>query len=156
MLQLERTTATNPDFISLIAALDAELKVRDGEQHAFFAQFNTVEAIEHVVVAYKNRLPVGCGALKKYAATTMEIKRVYVVPQYRGQGVASTLLKALEQWTREVSCHTCILETGIQQPEALALYKKQGYTIIPNYGPYVDVAESVCFEKHLSPEPLSF
>jgi GNAT superfamily N-acetyltransferase len=79
----------------------------------------------------------------------MEVKRMFVPLHQRGQGIASTILSALETWCRELGIKKCVLETGINQPEAIALYKMNHYNIIPNFGKYEDVENSVCFEKEL-------
>lgn len=149
MAKCIRTTSDNKDFQKLVAALDADLRIRDGEEHGFYAQYNKIDTIKHVVVAYENNEPVGCGAVKKYDSDTMEIKRMYVPPEKRNKGIASVVLKELEQWTAELNYKKCLLETGKKQPEAIALYEKNGYKIVPNFGQYENVANSVCFEKVL-------
>ena len=80
---------------------------------------------------------------------TVEIKRMYVKPEYRNVGLGSSLLHALETWAKEMNYAKCVLETGKRQPDAVALYKKNGYTIIENYGPYKEVENSICFSKTL-------
>ena len=142
-----RTDPRNRDFVELVRLLDIELTERDGKDHAFYDQFNKIDNITSVVVAYDNDKPVGCGAIKEYDAVTMEVKRMYTAPGNRGKGVATLVLAELERWAAELSYHKCILETGKKQPEAIALYKKNGYAIIPNYGQYAQVDNSVCFEK---------
>jgi putative acetyltransferase len=149
MIKCIRTNSENEDFRKLVEKLDAELRIRDGEDHSFYAQFNKIVAIRHVVVAYNEDIPVGCGAIKVYSPDTMEVKRMYVPFSRRGKGIASAILKELEQWTVELNCSKCILETGVKQPEAIGLYKKNGYRIIPNYGQYKNVKSSGCFEKML-------
>ncbi|HRH66567.1 MAG TPA: GNAT family N-acetyltransferase [Bacteroidia bacterium] len=150
MLRCCRTPPENKDFQKLVAELDAELRIRDGDQHSFFAQFNKTNDLNHAIVAYEDEEPVGCGAIKLYAPGTMEIKRMYVTLSMRGKGIASMILEELENWSRELNCVKCILETGEKQPEAIRLYTKNNYQIIPNYGQYADVETSVCFEKNLS------
>lgn len=144
-----RTAAENPDFIALVKLLDADLAIRDGEDHAFYNQFNKIDQIKYAIVVYRAGQAVACGAIKEYAPNTVEIKRMYTAPAHRGKGLASRILKELEQWAAELSYEKCILETGINQPEAIALYKKTGYTVTSNYGQYVGVATSVCFAKQL-------
>lgn len=144
-----RTTSANSDFQELVRALDIDLKLRDGEDHAFFAQFNKIDALQHVVVVYSNAQPVGCGAIKELDPTTAEVKRMYVTPEFRGIGHASSVLKELETWAAELGFTRCILETGEKQPEAIALYSKNRYHVISNYGQYARVETSVCFEKAL-------
>lgn len=146
-MTLERTDSDNKDFIELVRHLDADLAERDGPDHAFYARFNTIDRIKHVVVAYENGRAVACGALRGYDPTTAEIKRMYTVPESRGKGIATRVLAELEQWAAELSYHRCILETGKKQPEAIALYKRNGYTTIPNYAQYAGVENSLCFEK---------
>ncbi len=149
MIKTIRTNSENHDFLSLILLLDADLRIRDGEDHAFFAQFNKVDKIKYVVVAYAENIAVGCGAIKEYESDVMEVKRMYVSTQQRGKGIASIILFELEKWAKELNYKKCVLETGIKQPEALNLYKKNNYVVIPNYGQYKDVKTSVCFEKYL-------
>jgi len=150
VLTLTRTDSDNSDFIQLVRLLDADLATRDGNEHSFYAQFNKIDKIRHVVVAFENNLPVGCGAIKSYDLQTMEVKRMYTLPEHRGKGIAKNILKELEKWAAELSCNKCILETGKRQPEAIELYQRSGYTIIPNYGQYAAIENSVCFEKQLT------
>jgi GNAT superfamily N-acetyltransferase len=129
--------------------LDLELKQRDGKEHLFLAQLNKTDHLAYVIVAYDQDTPIACGALRPYAPAIMEVKRMYVVLNKRGLGIASMVLLALEAWCRELNITTCVLETGKNQPEAIALYKKNGYKQVPNFGQYVNVENSVCFEKEL-------
>jgi len=149
MTELTRTTSENPDFIELVKLLDADLAERDGKDNSFYAQFNKVHLIKHVVVAYVNGRPAGCGAIKEFSPAAMEVKRMYTMPAMRGKGVAGRVLKALEKWAAELKYQQCVLETGKRQPEAIALYTKSGYQITENYGQYAGVENSVCFCKKL-------
>jgi putative acetyltransferase len=149
MIRLSRTNSEDPDFIKLVKLLDTGLAIVDGEDHSFYSQFNKIDKIRHVVVAYENEKPVGCGAIKEFEPGTMEVKRMYVSPDERKKGIASRILNELENWASELSCTMFILETGKRQPEAIGLYTKSGYKQIPNYGQYAGVENSVCFEKVL-------
>ncbi len=150
MINYTRTTSDNKDFQNLVKELDEDLKIRDGEDHAFYAQFNKTDTIKYAIVAYENEIPVGCGAIREYSGDTMEVKRMYVVTGKRGQGIASAILKQLELWTLELNFRKCILETGINQPEAIAMYTKNGFEIIPNFGQYEKMEHSVCFQRVLT------
>lgn len=150
MLQLKRTDSDDPGFQSLVRQLDKDLAIRNGDDNAFFAQFNKIAAIRHVVMAYDGVEPVGCGAVKEYEPGVMEVKRMFVPPQHRGKGIAAAILKELECWAAESGYGRCILETGLKMPEAIALYTKSDYRRIENYGQYAGVADSVCFEKLLN------
>lgn len=149
MIRITRTDSSNQDFIELVKHLDADLAERDGKDHSFYAQYNKIDKIKHVVVVYEDDQPLGCGAIKEYSLNIMEIKRMYTLPESRGKGVAGKVIKELETWAAELSYEKCILETGKKQPEAIALYKKSGYKIIPNYGQYAEVENSLCFEKEI-------
>ena len=149
MITIRRTKSDNQDFIKLVKHLDADLAERDGKDHAFYAQFNKIDKIKYVIVAYENDQPVGCGAIREYASKIMEVKRMYTLPASRGRGVASKVLAELEKWAGELSYETCVLETGKKQPEAIHLYQKSGYSLIPNYGQYAGMENSVCFEKKI-------
>ncbi len=150
MTSLVKTDAKNEDFIALVAALDADLSERDGEEHGFYHQFNSIDQLKYVVVLYANDKPLGCGAIKTIDTETVEVKRMYVVPNARGKGIATKILKALEHWAAILGFKSCILETGKRQPEAIALYEKNGYAKIANYGQYQGVKNSICFQKNVS------
>ncbi len=124
MINLVRTNSDNSDFRELVALLDADLQIRDGDEHSFYAQFNKVDKIRHVVVAYEDGEAVGCGAIKEYEEGVAEIKRMFVRAENRGRGIAGQILTELETWAKELNYSECILETGIKQPEAIRLTKK--------------------------------
>jgi len=150
MLQLIRTDSQNPDFRALVNHLDKELALRDGAEHAFYSQFNTIDSIRYCVVAYYDGEAAGIGALRPYQDQTVEIKRMYVNPSFRRKGIAHAVLTELEKWAAELIFSSCILETGLKQPEAIGLYERAGYHRIPNYGQYLQVENSVCMEKRLN------
>jgi GNAT superfamily N-acetyltransferase len=150
MINFIRTNSENKYFQELVRELDADLRIRDGEDHSFYSQFNKIDKIRHAIVAFDNEVPIGCGAIKELSNNSMEVKRMYVPPDKRGTGIATAILKELENWASELKYTKCLLETGKKQPEAIELYKKNGYWIIPNYGQYENVENSVCFEKILN------
>jgi putative acetyltransferase len=139
---------TDKMFRDLTACLDAELVQRYGAAQAAVQPYNIVEHGE-AIIASENGAAVGCGCFKRHGANTAEIKRVYVKPDYRSRGVAREILKRLEDHAAQMNCRTMVLETGKRQPEAIRLYEKCGYARIPNYGPYADMPDSVCFMKSL-------
>lgn len=133
----------------LIKQLDEELAVTDGDEHAFYDQYNKLDRIKYFIILYDNKIPVGCGALKEFEPKVAEVKRMFVKPESRGKGLATLILEELEDWASELSFKKIILETGVRQPDAIRLYKKNGYKIIQNYGQYTGVENSLCFEKLL-------
>lgn len=149
MINLIRTDSNNTDFISLVKLLDADLAVKDGDEHPFYAQYNKLDSIKYVMVAYESDKAVGCGAIKKFSPGVMEVKRMFTASEHRGKGIATMILSALENWAAELGYSKCILETGKKQLEAKALYPKRGYVLIPNYGQYAGKENSLCFEKPL-------
>ncbi len=149
MIRILRTDSENQDFIELVKYLDADLAERDGDENSFYAQFNKIDRIKHTVVLYDKDKPIGCGAIKEYEPNVVEIKRMYTSPKSRGKGIATKILTELESWAAELFYEKCILETGKKQPEAIGLYKKKGYQLIPNYGQYSDAKNSLCFGKQL-------
>lgn len=150
-LALIRTNSEHPDFRQLVTLLDQDLAIRDGDEHTFYAQFNKIDSIKEVVVAYQNQIPVACCAIKPFSESTAEIKRMFVHPGSRQKGIAIKILNELENWAKELGFSECVLETGKKQPEAIALYQKVGYHITHNYGQYVGVDNSVCMAKTLNP-----
>lgn len=150
MLRIQRTNSEDPDFIKLVQHLDKDLAERDGDEHAFYHQFNNIDKIKHAVLIYDDVKPIGCGAIKEYENNSVEVKRMYTPPEARGMGIATKVLVELEKWAMEMSYSKCILETGKKQPEAIRLYEKNGYKVVSNYGQYAGIVNSVCFEKQLS------
>lgn len=144
-----RTDAGDPAFRALVVELDKDLAIRDGSEHAFFDQFNKLDSNRHAVVLMDGVTPVGCGAFKPFEGEAVEIKRMFTATTHRQRGVGSIVLRELEQWAKELGYARCVLETGIKQPEAIALYTKRGYRSIPNYGQYIGVESSVCFAKEI-------
>jgi GNAT superfamily N-acetyltransferase len=149
-IRLIRTDNTDENFRLLVVDLDRELAIRDGDEHAFYAQFNKLDAMLGAVVAYDGETAVGCGAFRRHSDDTAEIKRMFVRPESRGRGIARMVLAELESWAAEHGYTVCVLETGFKQPEAIALYKRSGYGEIPNYGQYAEVVNSLCMRKDLS------
>jgi len=149
MNSLKRTNSDDVDFINLVVLLDRDLAIRDGEDHSFYNQFNKTDKIKHVIVFYENEIAAGCGAFREKESDTVEIKRMFVRLDFRKRGIASKVLAELEIWAKEAGYTYTILETGKNQPEAINLYQKLGYTIIPNYPPYEKMDNSVCMKKTL-------
>lgn len=146
---VKRTNSGDQDFRSLVSLLDQELAIRDGNDHSFYAQYNKIDQLQNTVVCYVEERAIGCGAFKKHATNSVEIKRMFVVSELRGQGFAQVILKELESWAGELGFEECILETGKKQPEAIRLYQKAGYILIPNYGQYEGVENSVCMKRKI-------
>ena len=149
-MRLVKTDSHNATFKTLVKELDAYLAVTDGDEHSFYNQFNKLDHINHVIIAFIGDVAVGCGAIKEYNPQSMEIKRMYTKKEYRSHGIASRILNELEQWAIDLSYKRCILETGVNQREAIVLYRKNHYLLIDNYGQYVNMENSFCFEKKLS------
>jgi len=144
-----RCNSSNKDFQNLVNKLDKWLSIIDGEEHEFYHQFNGIEDLNHAIVLYKDGKAQACGAIKPNGKDSMEVKRMYVIEESRGKGLASFLLKNLEDWAIELGYISTILETGRRQKAAIALYEKNAYKVIDNFEPYVGIANSVCFEKTL-------
>lgn len=149
MTDILRTDSSNIDFQELVKLLDADLRIKDGDDHTFYSQFNKLDKINHVILVLNENIPVGCGAFKHYSDQAVEIKRMFVHPDSRGQGIAQKILKELEKWATEIGYQTCVLETGQKQLDAIQLYLKTGYKRIPNYGQYEGIENSICMQKEL-------
>lgn len=151
MITVQRETCDSPKLMELVRLLDADLNSRYGTVQAQYDQFNSLASVDAVVVAYDQELPVGCGCFRIYDRATVEIKRMFVRPEYRGGGAAALLLGELERWAIENGHQRAVLETGVRNPEAIRFYTKSGYARIENYGQYQGMELSVCMSKELSP-----
>jgi GNAT superfamily N-acetyltransferase len=151
MMTIKRTNSNNTDFHTLVKELDKDLLNRYGQLQQFYNQFNKIENNPNIVIAYINDEAAGCGCFKQFDESSVEIKRMFVSNEHRGKGIGAAILTALENWAAELGQEATVLELGNNQPEAICLYKKQGYTIIPNYGQYVGMeATSICLKKELT------
>jgi len=146
---LLRTNSENPDFSSLTGELDIELCRIYNTNPADYEEYNRITDLPTVVLAYENGLPVGCGCFKIFDQNTIEIKRMFIQDNQRGKGIATSILKELESWARELGYSKAVLETGKGQPNAIALYQKYGYEITENYNQYDELEISVCLKKIL-------
>jgi len=147
---LQRTTASDPRFGSLVVAIDTELRARYGAVQSVYVPLNLIGDDTPVVLAAdETGAAIGCGSFRPYDATSVEIKRMYVAPAARRRGIASALLGELEAWARERGFSAAVLETGTGQPEAVALYERCGYVHVEQFPPYVGLPLSVCMRKTL-------
>ncbi len=148
-LTVERADPHSAVVAGLVGDLCAELGRRYGRPPSPFTMDEATDPRAGLVVARWNGEPVGCGALRRIDATTVEVKRMYVAPAFRRRGVSRRILAKLEAVAKEHGYARIILETGARQPEALALYAASGYQRTANYGRYVGNPEAACFEKRL-------
>jgi len=148
MKKIIRTNAENQTFKKLVQLLNSELAERDGASHPL-SQFNTIDDLKYVVLAYENHKPIACGAIAEYELNTMEIKRMYVSPEVRGRRIGTHILSELENWAKELGSSKCLLFMGINQPEAKKLYERNGYKQIRKYGKLLEIADCLCFAKEL-------
>ncbi len=148
-ITIKRTDGIDLDFPGLIALLNQEVRERYGATELVYDKYSHIKNLGTVVIAYCNGIAAGCGCFEKFNNYTVEIKRMFVKTTERRQGIASIILSELETWAKEEGFSRAILETGLELPESIVLYKKAGYTPIPNYGQYIGMAISVCMGKEL-------
>ncbi len=148
-LIIKRTNSNDPDFQLLISHLDHELWNELKEDQAAYDQYNKVPDIKTVIVVYENKKPVACGCFKKHDDDTVEIKRMFVEKDHRGNGLSKVVVNELEKWAIEAGFKYAILETSVHFGPAKSLYTKAGYAVIENYDQYKGLEESVCMKKEL-------
>jgi GNAT superfamily N-acetyltransferase len=154
-IELRRENLTSQLVQRLVGALNAELDDRYPEEGANHFDLDAAEVADGrgaFLVAYIADDPVGCGAVRRIAPAVVEIKRMYVAPLARDRGVGRRILSELELIARQLGASRLVLETGVRQPEALALYTRAGFTVIPLFGSYALTPHpelSVCMAKDL-------
>ncbi|HEY4149543.1 MAG TPA: GNAT family N-acetyltransferase [Chitinophagaceae bacterium] len=150
IITIHRTRYDDPAFKSLTRELDADLRARYLTEQDKFDPLNKMDESVKVVLACNGPTPIGCGALRPLEEEkTIELKRMYVQPAFRGRGISRRVMEELEQWAAEAGYHFIRLETGNKQPEAIGLYTRHGYQLIPAYGVYRHIDTSICMEKKL-------
>lgn len=144
-----RTNGKNKDFIENCRLLDMDLDRRVGKKikRDKYEKYNQLDEIQEAIVVYENNKVIGGGAIRRYDDENVELKRVFVHTGYQGRGIGSKLVSLLIEWAAELGYKTMILETGELLAESCAVYKKLGFKVIPNYGPYVDMPESLCMAR---------
>ncbi|MCM3748542.1 GNAT family N-acetyltransferase [Paenibacillus pasadenensis] len=134
----------------LIARLDEDLERRYPAEGIFRLDFNSPKVKDvFFALAYEGERPVACGAFQPLDGQSAELKRFFVEPDCRNRGIASKLLVFLESNALDRGFSTMRLEAGEEQPEAVSLYAKRGYAVIPLYGEYIGSEYSLCMEKKL-------
>jgi GNAT superfamily N-acetyltransferase len=123
--------------------------IRNGETQNLYHQYNKIDHINHAIVVFVENKPVGCGCFKRYDDQTVEMKRMFVLPEMRGKHLAAALLQELEKWAMEEGFTKAVLETGVRQVEAIRLYSVAGYSLTENYGQYIGMGDSICYRKDL-------
>jgi putative acetyltransferase len=142
--------ADNKDLAWLISGLDQYLEPLYPPEEIFTVDFAAPYIQDtYFVVAYVDGLPAGCGAIRPLNDAEVELKRFYVEPSFRRNGVAARLLHFLEDKARANGSAAIKLETGVRQPESISFYKKMGFDEIPLFGEYADCPTSLCFGKLL-------
>jgi GNAT superfamily N-acetyltransferase len=139
----------DPASTALRAAQRDEIAERYGPDDTEPGPPPSAADITLFLVAFDGDEPVGCGAIRGLDAEHGEIKRMFVVPARRGSGVATSILRALEDAARDRGWNRLVLETGNRQPDAIRFYEREGYERIPNFGYYVDSAISLCYARAL-------
>jgi GNAT superfamily N-acetyltransferase len=149
-VDIRRVAPSDEQGRALIAAAVAELAERyDGDQDPAVDLDDLVPPRGDFLVALLDGKPVGCGGVRVLAPGMGEIKRMFVAPSVRRKGVGRALLAGLEAAARDLGWTVLRLETGLRQPEAIALYQDTGYERIPDYGHWAGAPLTVCFEKPL-------
>lgn len=148
MIEIIRTDSQNLEFKKLVQLLNSDLAKRDGKIHPL-SQFNNISSIKYVILVMKKDKAIGCGAISQYDNNSMEIKRMYVSPEARGQRIGEKILLELENWSRELGNTKCLLFMGSKQPEASKLYQRNNYDLIEKYGKLKDIPDSICLAKDL-------
>jgi putative acetyltransferase len=140
------------DSRRLIAALDAELGALYPPEQRFGPNFKA-DQIEGgrgtFLIARHGGRAVACGAIRLLDETTAEVKRMYSEPPLRGTGVGRAVLESLEAVASDLGVRRLVLETGVHQHAAIALYTRAGFTQVDCWGEYAASPTSVCYEKNL-------
>ena len=150
-LHFKDTDGSDPDFILLCRKLDDALDELVGikSQRSQYDQYNQRDNIHDVIVAYREGIPVACGAFKMYDEEHAELKRIFTDTFCRNIGLGAEMVRRLESKAKILGYKWCILETGKQLEAAFHMYNKAGYKIIPNYGQYADMPDSICMERKI-------
>jgi putative acetyltransferase len=151
MTTIEQRPWTDPHGVHLREKQREEILARYDGEDTEPGVHPSADDVSVFLIAFDDAgTPVGCGALRQLDDTSAEVKRMFVEPQARGTGVATAVLRALEQAAVANGWTTVRLETGTGQPDAIRFYEREGYLPIPAYGDYIGCETSLCYERVLS------
>ena len=150
MIDVRAVAWDDPAGERLRTAQQAEVSARYGVDDSEPGPKPTATDMTLFLVAYDGDEPVGCGGLRRLDGVHGEVKRMYVVPDRRGSGVSSAVLRRLEEEARALGWERLVLETGTEQPDAMRFYEREGFSRIPAFGYYADSAHSRCYAKALA------
>ena len=150
-LEYRYTDGEDADFTLLCEKLEDDLDelVSTDIQRNQYDQYNKRDSIHDVIVVYEDNEPVACGAFMFYDEERAELKRMYVTPALRGNGIGAEIIRRLEAKAKMKGFKRCILETGAPLEASCNLYKRMRYKIIPNYGQYAEMEEPICMERKI-------
>lgn len=155
MLEIRLRDFSAPEIAALVEQLDAYLAIQYAD---YVPELYGVEAEDFQQpssgfwIADWHGAPVGCVAIRPYTPAIAELKRMYVIPQFRNRGIGSELLRTAEAAAIAWGYQKICLETGDRQPESIRLYERFGYQPMPCFGKYTD-PESLCYRKSLAGNP---
>ncbi len=156
-LEIRRRRITHPDAVTLVEEVQAEYVVRYGGRDDTPLDADAFEPPRGAFyVGYLDGLPVASAAWRatdvvRLGERAVEVKRMYVVPAARRRGVAVRMLERLEAAAREQGADHVVLETGLRQPEAIALYLAHGYEPVEKFGHYAAYDSSRCYARRIAP-----
>jgi len=149
MINIIYSNAITKDFEKLNSLLDKDYYMSFGEIALKYRQYNTLIEISDFFITYYNNAPVACGCIKKFSDDTAELKRIFVLQEYRRMNIATDMVNRCERLAKEKGFKFVTLETGVEMLEAIALYKKLGYELIDNYGDFAGDNVCCCMKKEL-------
>jgi putative acetyltransferase len=149
-MHLERSSFDDIRFKELTVFLDQELEGNYGELQNHYNKKNIIQSNSYVVLCIKNERAIACGCIRTIDDNlTVELKRMFTLHEERGQGIGKIIVEALEKWAFELHFKRMILETGVKQSSAIAMYQNIGFQIIENYGEYIGNPNSICMAKDI-------
>jgi putative acetyltransferase len=149
-MHFERASWEDIRFKELTVLLDKELHGNYGESQKIYDKKNIIKGNAYVVLCIDKERPIACGCIRETEdESTIELKRMFTIKEERGKGIGKILVEELEKWAFELKKKRLILETGIKQEAAIAMYKKIGFAAIENYGEYKGMTNSICMAKDI-------
>lgn len=148
-MRIKYTDGQDQDFQMLSEKLDQEYMERYGDIALQYRQYHTWKDIKTAAVLYFEQRPVACSSYKEFDFHTVEIRRVYVLKEFRRKGLSRKIMEACEEEAKRRGYQYAVLETRADAKESIFLYESMGYQIIPNFAPFEGDLLSTCMKKKL-------
>ncbi|MCI7767970.1 MAG: GNAT family N-acetyltransferase [Oscillospiraceae bacterium] len=114
-----------------------------GDDKCCYTRYSENESLDNIWVIYSDGCPIGCAAFRKKGDGVGEVKRLYIINEFRGKGISKKLLVTVEGYAKEHGCNTFFPDTRITLEPAVSVYRSFGFNIVFQQGLYIQMEKEI-------------